>query len=155
MNSEHEQLSEMLRHEYERLNQHSEIPIDPASLADTIYIQIDPTSEAPLLARYSALMHLRQLGRAICRERYKLHEEESERAQGNFFELQPRYPVTRDGTEVYIPRMEMDYLERVENIGRLRCEARTKNRHADALQAETDKLVRDGSLEIPAELLQA
>jgi len=152
MNNEHEKISDMIRHEYERLNRSVAIPIDPASLAETVYKKIDPSSRSPLLVRYSALMHIRQMGRSICRERYKFHEEEAENnSQGNFFELQPRYPVMRDGIEVYIPRMEMTYEDRLENIQRLESEAKTKSRHARALRAETDNLVRSGKLIIADE----
>jgi len=42
---------------------------------------------------------------------------------------------------VFIPRMEMSYEQRMENVERLVAIGRAYQRHADALRAETEMLV--------------
>lgn len=107
---------------------------------------IDPDRSAPGMVTLAAHLELRQLARSICRQRAK--QEEGEAAQSALFDdqLQKRYPATRGGEEVYILREYMTLPERAENISRLRREAASKSRHADALQAETDSLLAMGRL---------
>jgi hypothetical protein len=61
-------------------------------------------------------------------------------------QLQPRYPATREGDDAYILRGHLSIGERRENIQRLRREASSKTQHADALEAETEDLIRSGKL---------
>jgi hypothetical protein len=58
------------------------------------------------------------------------------------FQLQPRYPAERQGEDTYVLRQSLTLDERRENIARLRREAGAKSAHADALEAETEQLMR-------------
>jgi hypothetical protein len=61
-----------------------------------------------------------------------------------------RYPVERDGDDGFSLREFLTYEERLKNINRLRHEAFGKLAHADALEAETEELVRNGKLHAEA-----
>lgn len=60
--------------------------------------------------------------------------------------LQKRYPTLRDGDEVYVLRERMTHLERQENIKRLRAAGELKLAHAEALEKETEELLRSGAI---------
>lgn len=139
-------LMDLLRAQYERLDDSGEIAVSPALLASKVMDAIDPDRSAPGMVTLAAHLELRQLARSICRQRAE--QEEGEAAQSTLFDdqLQKRYPATRGGEEVYILREYMTLPERAENISRLRREAASKSRHADALQAETDSLIAMGRL---------
>ena len=145
-----EELNDILREKYNALDDAGVIAISPADLAQATYNEIDPRKVAPVLVRLAAILELRQLARAICRRRHIDSERIAE--QGNLFDfqLQPRYPATRiiegEKEEVYVLRMHLTYKERMENIQRLSREIDAKTVHRDALQAETDLLVRAGKL---------
>jgi hypothetical protein len=145
-----EQLNSIIRRKYNALDDAGVIAISPADLAAAVFDDIDPKHSSPVLVQIAAVLELRQLARAVCRERQG--EDERIAEQGNLFDfqLQPRYPAIRtiDGEreEVYVLRENLTLKERLRNIDRLRREAEAKMVHADALQAETDFLVRAGKL---------
>jgi hypothetical protein len=149
--SHSDQLSILIRTQYDALDDEGVIAIAPSDLAQAVYEVIDPTSKSPDLVRLAAILELRQLSRAICRERYV--EKENATDQSSLFEyaLQPRYPAER-GTgsgEVECFYVLRDYLSLEERFAiseRLRREARSKLRHADALDAETNQLISIGRL---------
>jgi hypothetical protein len=153
-----EQLSSIIRSKHNALNDVGMIEISPADLAAEAYKEIDPQRIAPALVQIAAILELRQLARAICRQQQRDSERIAE--QGNLFDsyLQPRYPAVRsigDGEteEVYVLRAHLTLEERQRNIERLRREAEAKTMHADALQAETDHLIRTGKLSMEEETL--
>jgi hypothetical protein len=147
-----EQLNALLRSRYNVLDEARVIAISPADLATQVFDDIDPAKASPALVRVAAILELRQLARAICRTRN--HESERNAEQGNLFDfqLQDRYPAPRVDVETgevedfYVRRLYLTIEERQRNIERLRREAEAKMVHADALQAETDHLVRQGKL---------
>lgn len=142
-----ERLVELLRDEYSRADTESRPAISPSHLADAVYKRIDRRKLAPTLVRIGCVLELRQLARQLCRERVPDLSPEEESMQGEFpFVLQPRYPCERDDERQYVLRNLLTYQERLENIRRLRACSRTLDRHADALQAETNDLVRRGLL---------
>ena len=145
----------LLREEYNRLDEANEIAISPACLATTVYAILDPLSErkTPVAIQVLAILQLRQLARGICHERDR-SEQEMVEGQATLFQmrLQRRYPVRREEEENsdprYVLRSELTLAERNLNIARLRREAESKNNHADALQGETNALLRAGKLGI-------
>jgi hypothetical protein len=118
--------------------------ISPAMVETRVMKALDPKEFAPLLVSHLSRLQIRQM----CRQQLAARHEELEKniiKQGVLspsvfdVQLQARYPVKRDGEEVYILRshmMEMDYRQ---NEARLRAEAKTKSLHADALQAECEE----------------
>jgi hypothetical protein len=148
-----EELTQLIRQQYNVLDQANIIAICPSDLAEAVFGIIDPRSLSPDLVRLAAVLELRQLSRAICRERHATQEHNAE--QGSLFDmqLQPRYPAERDGDDAYVLRSYLTLDERMRNIERLRREANAKLAHADALQAETDDMVRRGLL-VLAEAVQ-
>jgi hypothetical protein len=144
-----EVLNSLLRGEYNALDEAKVILISPVDLASRVYSNIDSKDVAPALVRLAAILELRQLARAVCRQRITLKEAEAEQNSLFDFKLQPRYPVKRDlEEEGYVLREYLTYDERRYNIERLRKEANAKLTHADALEAETEQLISLGKLQV-------
>jgi hypothetical protein len=147
-----EQLTEILKAEYNRLDDQQVEEISPAELAQFTYQIIDPKKISPDLVTAAAILALRQMARAICRARNREEQERVEDPeQETLFELelQPRYPATRHEDEVYVSRERLTFEERQIIIAKLRAEGKAKLKHAAALEAETDKLIRAGKLRRP------
>lgn len=121
--------------------------IHPAYIAAIAYSKMDKTKRAPTLVKYAARLQLRQMATTLCRKVHEKVEATLESAQQEIWDLQANYPVTRSGELIFIARMDMTLEDRQANISRLRKESAAKARHADALQAETDKLVAQGYFE--------
>lgn len=147
---EETQLTSLIRRKYDILHDAGVIAISPADLATDVFNDIDPKKTSPMLVQMAAVLELRQLARGVCRQRHIDSERDAE--QGNLFDfqLQPRYPALRtvdgESEEVYVLREHLTFSERMRNIERLRREAEAKMVHADALQAETDLLIRSAKL---------
>ena len=141
------QITQILRDEYLALDDAGAVSIDPTYLAEHARKRLDPNNESPALMSWAAVLEFRQLARSICRARLKA-EEESVEQQADLFsgQLQGRYPAVRHGREQYVLRSELTLAERMQNITRLLAEAESKQRHARALQAETDSLQARGLL---------
>lgn len=147
-----EQLNAIIRHKYQILDEAGTITISPSDLALEVYKEIDPSAQSPALVEFAALLELRQLARAVCRQRQADSERDAEQVGLFEFQLQDRYPAQRnlgDGhsEDVYVLRPYLTVEERWKNINRLNREARSKIAHADALKAETESLVRSGQLQ--------
>ena len=154
MMNDTEQLNQLIRERYNVLDDIETPVIHQNQLAEAVLKFIDPGSISPALVRHAAVLELRQLARAICRARYEENQKQHEVEQSGDlfdFELQPRYPAQRDGDEAYVLRLHLTIDERRENSARLRSEAKTKLRHANALDAETDDLIRKGVLVVPSQ----
>lgn len=138
------QAMDILSREYDRLNNAGAVEIRPDVLAQKAYRKIDTKKKAPPLAQWLAQLELRQMARLICRRHIDGYEESID--QGALFDgqLQPRYPATRNGEETYVKREFLALEERLNNVARLRKESIAKARHADALEAETDRLKAQG-----------
>lgn len=123
--------------EYESLHKAGVIGIMPAHLAETARRRIDPHDEAPALVSWCAVLQLRQLARAACRQRFET----------DAYHLQDRYPTTRIGLELYVPRMCLTLDERRAIFDRLDRESHSKKMHALSLERETQWLLHTGQLE--------
>src|SRR5271157_1947316 len=141
-----ERINNLIREQYNRLDEANEITISPAQLARIVYDALDPKAHSPLDVQFLCILQLRQMARQICAKRND--EEENQANQGTLFEmqLQPRYPAKRDGEDVYVVRSMLTLQERRIIIARLELEASAKMRHAQALKAETDELLKRGVL---------
>lgn len=140
------ELTELIKEEYRKLDDQDVECISISVLADVVYARIDPRKISPMLVKMAAVLELRQIARGTCRERQARAETESESGSLFDFQLQPRYPAERQGEDVYVLREHLTYNERHRNIARLRREAAAKSAHADALEAETEQLIRQGKL---------
>ncbi len=143
MSDQHEQVMQVLREEYSRLDTSGEIGVRPAQVASRAQARLDSSCSTPILVAYCSTMQLRQMARSVCRASSAVDDPS---VQGALFDgqLQRRYPAQRNGDEEYVLREHMTVEERRANSARLRAEAASKNRHADALDAETDALVAAG-----------
>ena len=141
-----EQLNSLLRDQYKLLDSVGTVEIEPSELADLVYRQIDSQTVAPHLVQMAARLELRQLARAVCRYLNTEAAEGTEGASLFDMQLQRRYPTDREGRNPYVLRDHLTLEERHQNIERLRKEANAKLAHADALEAETEELVRRGVL---------
>lgn len=146
-----EKLIAITREKYDLFESQSKEAIVINELADAVYDEIDPSARASLLVHYSSLLQLRQYAAVVCRKRVGPERVNTSMVeQGTLFAgLQPRYPVKRDGDEVYVLREKLTYEERMENSRRMRAEGQSKIAHADALDAETQKLIAQGQLKKP------
>jgi gamma-glutamylcyclotransferase (GGCT)/AIG2-like uncharacterized protein YtfP len=144
------QLSEIIKEEYRKLDDREREAIKIGTLAEIVYRRIDPRTISPLLVQAAALLELKQLARSVCRERQQHDENDAENGNLFDFQLQPRYPAERDGEDAYVLREFLTWEERKQNVTRLRHEGHAKLAHADALEAETDHLVREGKLQAKA-----
>jgi hypothetical protein len=138
-----EQIMQVVRQEYELLDVGGVIGISPALVAANAQESLDPQGECPALLGWAATLELRQMARSVCRKASCL-EDPSEGGQGTLFDgqLQRRYPTKRNSEEQYVLREKLTLAERRDNSARLRAEASAKLSHADALDAETDALIR-------------
>lgn len=136
---ERRQLRALVSEVYERRG--DEVRVSPAWLATEAMQQLDPDRTAPAMVWAAAHLHLRQVAREICRERF-----EGEAADGDagaaeqhelFPDLQRRYPAAHStGSEPDYVLLEHLRDEDVAfNVRRLRSEGEAKVRHADALAA--------------------
>jgi len=139
-----EKIQELIRKEYEKLDEVGEIEISPAMLANTVYGMMDSEKRYPMFVQWACISELRQMARGICRQHH-IEQEENIEQEGLFKGmLQERYPAERKGEDVYVMRAFLTLEERKLNIERLRSEGKAKIKHSDALQAETDHLVSVG-----------
>lgn len=124
------------------------VVISPAMVESKVMKSLDPKEFAPLLVSHLSRLQIRQL----CRQQLAARHEETEKGalkqdvlNPSVFDvqLQDRYPVKREGEEVYMLRSHMDKADYLANAARLRMEAKTKNLHADALQAEAEERFPD------------
>lgn len=145
-----EQLKKLIQVEYDDLDAQGTVAIVPADLAFAVYHQIDRRAMAPELVKFAAILELRQLAREVCRSSHRVGELVAEQAamQSSLFDvqLQPRYPAHRGDDDAYVLRAHLTVGERRLNVERLRKESSAKTAHADALEAETEHLLRMGML---------
>ena len=85
-----EHINDLIRAKYNDLNETQTVAISASDLAEKVYEDIDPERMAPALVKDVALLELRQLARAICRNRYEHDEDEAEQDSLFAFQLQPR-----------------------------------------------------------------
>lgn len=142
-----EQVYQVLREKYQRLDDSGDIAISPALLAEAAYRDLDPDEGAPLLVRWACVMELRQLARSLCRRRIEEQEQQAETVDHDLFPvtLQDRYPARRQEGEVYVLRAHLTAEEYDYNIARLRSEGEAKLKHADALDAEKNQRLATGN----------
>ena len=134
----YEQAMQIVRKQFDLLDQDGDIAVSPSIVAAKAYEEIDPGTISPVLVQYTSILELRQLAREVCRKKYEDGDTELDKPQGEMFDgqLQGKYPVTRNEERVYVPRGQMTEQDYAYNVKRLRTEAVAKARHADALEAE-------------------
>lgn len=146
--SQSEQVMQIIREEYARIDDAGEISIKPALVAARARERIDPDATAPTLISYCAVLEMRQMARSVCRQRSPTDDVTIARSQGELFDgqLQRRYPAEREGEEVYVLREYLTLMERRVIERRMRAAAISLGRHCDAFAAETDALEAQGAL---------
>jgi hypothetical protein len=108
----------------------------PTWLANEAMRELDPERKSPPAIYTAAHLQFRQIARGFCRRHF---EGDGESPQHELLpDLQDRYPAarTKDAEEPeYVKREAMNPEDARFNVKRLELEARTKQRHADALRA--------------------
>lgn len=130
-----DQLTELVARIVDSRQEHDSI--SPSSVASAALRQLDPAQtierSAPLIWM-GCHLELRQIARQLLAKTV----EDDERHDDLFPQLQWRYPAapSSDGEEgTYVRRTAMTAADIAYNVARLRTEAATKQRHADALEA--------------------
>lgn len=146
-----ERINDLIREQYNTLDEQNAIVISPASLARCVYENLDPKARSPIDVQFLAVLQLRQMARKICASRN--HEDETTQEPLFDGQLQPRYPTNRPDSAAetgydrgYVKREFLTLKERRAIIERLKLEATAKKTHAEALEAETAELLRRGIL---------
>jgi hypothetical protein len=140
-----EELNDILRRLYDDRDEPDDA-ISPAELSIAAFAEIDPEDTSTELVQAAAMLALRQLARAICRGRSETKRLSSESGKLFDYDLQSRYPVDRNGEQVYVKRMKLTLVERRANVTRLLNEGKSKTSHGNALRIETEDLLRCGVL---------
>lgn len=140
-----EQLMQMLREEYEVCRAVSEVVIKPTLLAENVRKRLDRDTRSPPLLAWAAVLELRKMASELTRPEDETDRERA-RTPDLFTGLQRYYPAKREGEDVRVLREHLTLAERRHCAYVLRAEATSKNMHADALDAETDSLIRRGLL---------
>ncbi len=147
-----ERLNELIRARYNKLDEQHVSAIDYGDIADSVLRSIDKP-KANILVAHAANQQLRQMARAICRQRI-VEDETAVNEQADLFDykLQPRYAIQRDNREMSVLREDLTYAERELIETRLRNEGNAKIKHADRLHTETDRLIAEGKLPKPSKI---
>jgi hypothetical protein len=127
---------ELLERLYERRRE--TVDVSPSWLATEAMWELDPERKSHPLEYSLAHLQLRQIGRAICAGRWERPVDDEGEQHDLFPDLQRRYPIAgRIGDQEPEYRL-LDYLTDEDiafNVSRLRKEALSKQRSADALEA--------------------
>jgi hypothetical protein len=121
--------------------------ISPSWVATEAMLQIDPEKVIQQrfpLAYLASHLELRQIARSVCRGLFEDDDDKSgdSRQHELFPDLQWRYPAAKSKDQEepeYVLRELMEPEDVYYNVSRLRAEAETKLRHADALEAWAKK----------------
>lgn len=108
----------------------------PSWVANATYRCLDPDDVAPVDVKIAALQYLKQMARQMCRGKFDPNEGNADQHE-LWPDLQTRYPVSRetsDGEPTYVKLERLTGADALWNINRLRKEADTKIRHANALE---------------------
>ena len=108
----------------------------PAWVANAAYRNIDPDQIAPIDVKIAALQYLKQLARQVLRGKFEPLEGNADQHE-LWPDLQTRYPVLRQNSDAEPTYVKLELLngnDALWNINRLRKEADTKIKHANALE---------------------
>jgi len=137
--SQHQQIVTEMQRQYDRLG--DAILVGPKALAYKVY-QHFANGEVEPHVQYASLEHMTNMARRFLAKNNDPDDDDNEiyGAQGVLFsgKLQDRYPVPRRAGEepLYKKRSELTPEERAWNVDQLRKAARSRQEHADALEAE-------------------
>jgi hypothetical protein len=118
-------------------NSSNQDQIMPAWVANAALKELDPDSLSPYRVRLAAIQALKQIARQQLRGKFEPDDDAQAMQHQLFPGLQHRYPAARqtsDGEPIYIKTELMTSADTAANIQRLRSEAGTKLKHADALE---------------------
>lgn len=119
--------------------------ISAESLAACAINKLDSEHSAPMVIEWACNLKLRDISRNLLRRNYESKVDDEEEAQVDMFEsLQDRYPAKREGKHVYVPRLQLSIDERMANLKRMKSEVAEKQKHIDAFNQETIKLMEEG-----------
>jgi hypothetical protein len=126
-----------------------DVPVVPALIAKCALDVIDPNSDSPKLVSYATNLYLREIARRRLARAFDPVESKNTDQVEMFEKLQDMYPAHRPDASgnmefAYVPRMQLTYEERLFNIDRMQKEISSKQKHVDALSAETATLVDSG-----------
>lgn len=137
--SQHQQIVTEIERQYEKLQ--GAIVVGPKALAFKVYQHFAKGAVEPHI-QYASVEHLTAMARRFLARRNDPDSDENEvyGGQGSLFsgQLQDRYPLPRKSGEepMYKRRLLLTPEERAWNVEQLRKSAKSRQEHADALEAE-------------------
>lgn len=140
--NQHQQIMEEMERHYDALS--GAILIAPSALAVKIYDHFTKQRKVDPHIQYASLEHFKSMARSFLRRRNDPNHDESDAysRQDEMFsfsgKLQRRYPMPhKHGEEPqYKLREHLTIEERAWNVEQLRKSAKSRQEHADALEAE-------------------
>ena len=151
-----DQLSDVISKTINRFRKDKK-PLAPTVIAESVYQKLDPNADAPFLVRFTSQCDIQERSRSQLRALFGREEQLNANRSGagrQFSLLQDFYPTGRE-EGVYLPRMELSYEQRMDNVDRLASTGEGFTAHADELRAETEMLVAQGNLKKPKTYRQA
>ena len=118
-------------------NSSNQDQVMPAWVANAAYMELDPDKVAPIRVKIAALQALKQIARQQLRGKFEPNDDREAMQHALFPTIQARYPLMRqtsDGEPVYVKPELLPAADWSWNLHRLRTEATTKLKHADALE---------------------
>ncbi len=138
MTKKHDFLTRLLQRLVDQYN--PEARMEAKQLAEIAYTELDPHTETPLIFQPLVIIDLTRRFGALLVHNFDIEKRLDSSGQVEMFEkLQSHYPVKG----VYIPRGQLSIEERRRISNRYRGQADEFIKHANALDAETDLLLRD------------
>lgn len=137
--SQHQQIVTEMERQYAALE--GAVMVGPKALAYKVYQTFSKGNVEPHI-QYASLEHMTGMARKFLAKHNDPNADDNEvyGAQGSLFsgKLQDRYPVPRQSGEepLYKKRSDLTAEERAWNVEQLRKSARSRQEHADALEAE-------------------
>lgn len=140
MSTQHQHIVSEMARQYESLQ--GAITIGPSALAFKVMEKFRSDDPIEAHIQYASLEHMKSMARAFLAKRNDPTADDNEIYDQSSFEfsgqLQVRYPLPRKRGEdpVYKLREHLTAEERAWNVDQLRKSARSRQEHADALEAE-------------------
>ena len=134
-----EQLESIIAQVVTELEEQKVLLISPENVANKVDSIIDPDNLSPDLKTYASIMQIRQSTRSYLRKRHDPVEkmEQEIHGSGDMFsdQLQPYYPVKRDGEDGYAKLETLTIEEADICADKMDRAGASIQRHADALRA--------------------
>ena len=128
-------LSDVISAIIERSTNQDEIM--PSWVANAAYLELDPDELSPLRVKVAALLTFKQIARQLLRGKFEPQDDKDALQHELWPDLQQRYPSAHQTSDAEPTYVKLELLTDADiqwNVKRLRLEAATKIKHANALE---------------------